>query len=206
MKNLVSLLFMLFSFGAFAANSDWDYVGITNGGVSDSLIYIYDLYGYPRGCAVSTEGPLSGYETTDGFFLKQRDHKTTPVPVDNNIWVLAFYGELLNDETIEKATRIPLVDWEDYSTADGVLVAHPSDFYLGFKATGSNAYDGVDRFGWYHVSVDDSLEMTLLDAGVGFYGEAVLVGIGSIPEPTGTMLALVGMALLALRRKCITGG
>ncbi|MCQ2392869.1 MAG: hypothetical protein MJ249_01155 [Kiritimatiellae bacterium] len=71
----------------------------------------------------------------------------------------------------------------------------------GFIATGSFTSDGLDRFGWYHLSVDDNMQMSILDVGIGFYGEAVVVGIGPIPEPSCVLLALLGGALLVLWRK-----
>lgn len=197
----ITMLFFCFLMyiGAFAANYDWTNVRIVNGEIGGSSVRLYDVYGHVG--KNSTEGPLLGYQDEHGFYLKQSDHMTTSVHVDNNVWVLAYYGELLSHEAIEAATRIPLVDWCDAEPVGGVLVETPSDFYLGFMSTGSNAYDGIDRFGWYHVSLDANLDMALLDAGIGLDGESVLVGIGPIPEPTGSILVLCGLAVLGLRRK-----
>ena len=203
MKILACIMLLFFASGVIAAEMSWEYVFISTGYSQNPHFRWYEFCGYVESDVAggSSEGPLIGYENGEGFHLKQQDHKTTPMPVDNNIWVLAFYGDLLCQETIEQMTRIELVYWYDTTETGGVLVENPADFYLGFMSTGSNAYDGVDRFGWYHVSVDEDLEMTLLDAGIGLYGEPVRVGIGPIPEPSSAVLLLVGVALLGLRRR-----
>ena len=204
MKLFVCLISVILGLGGFAADASWEYVYIVNNGLGRTIpFHTYDICGevVADSGGASTEGPMMGYEDAEGFHLKQYDHKTTPMPVDNNVWVLACYGDLLVAETIEDSLLIPLTDYSDCSTSGGVLVENPSDFYLGFMATGSNAYDEIDRFGWYHVSIDENLEMVLLDAGVGLYGEPVLVGIGAIPEPSGALLLLVGLCCLGLRRR-----
>lgn len=114
---------------------------------------------------------------------------------------MSYYGELLNDAALESAVRIPLVDWADTECAGGVLVGDTSDFYLGFMVTGSFTSDGLDRFGWCHVSMDENMRMSLLDVGIGFNGEPVIVGIGPIPEPSTGMLLLVGLAFVGLSRR-----
>ena len=210
MRTFISgLMFFACCFSTFGSDARWEYVAIVNGEVGDVGIHLYCLYGYvvSDNGGASTEGPLLGYATQDGFYLKQYDYRLAPMEErDNNVWVLAFYGDLLSHETIEQMARVELTDWNDYSKSGGVLVPNPSDFYLGFMSTGDNAYDGIDRFGWYHVSVDDNLEMTLLDSGIGLYGESVVVGVGPTPEPSSAMLLLFGLAALGLRRKPDEGG
>lgn len=201
MRIRICLLSVMVGLKVCAATYEWQDVSILNGGVWGTPIHSYDLFGSVVGAGSgSTEGPLLGFANEDGFHLKQRDHKSTPMPMDNNVWVLSYYGDLLNAETIERAKQVPLVIWSDESTVGGLLIEDPSDFYLGFMSTGENAYDGVDRFGWYHVSLDDKLEMTMLDAGIGFCGEDIIVGVGPTPEPTSGLLLLVGVVLLGLRR------
>ena len=206
MRIYACLIVVLLFSGAFGASVYWDPRNIVNGEIGGTDLRTYDFFGRVRAdranVGANVDGPLLGYATQDGFYLKQYDYRLAPMEErDNNVWVLAFYGDLLSHETIEQMARVELTDWNDYSKSGGVLVPNPSDFYLGFMSTGDNAYDGIDRFGWYHVSVDDNLEMTLLDSGIGLYGESVVVGVGPTPEPSSAMLLLFGLAALGLRRK-----
>ena len=202
MKIVILLLATTVSFVSCAANASWEIVSVSNGRVGDLPIHLYSFFGYvdSDGGGGLIECPLWGFEGAEGFYLKQYNNKETPAPRENNVMVLAYYGELLNRETFDAAAKIPLTFYSDYEMTGGILVENPSDFYLGFMSTGGNAYDGVDRFGWFHVSLDDSLRMTLLDSGIGLYGEDVIVGVGPTPEPTSGLLLLVGLAALGLRR------
>ncbi len=213
MKYLILLLFSLFVSCVHSASANWIYVNATSGGVWGApSLSTYDLSGRIRDdvASCSTEGHLLGYTDNSMFYLKQVGF-TGPVDdqgpgyvvpsEDNNILFLSYYGDLLNDVAVEAARQLPLVDWHDTECSGGVRVEDPSNFYLGFIATGSFTSDGLDRFGWYHLSVDDNMQMSILDVGIGFYGEAVVVGIGPIPEPSCVLLALLGGALLVLQRK-----
>jgi len=103
---------------------------------------------------------------------------------------------------IGAAAKVPLEMWEKTGHDGGIAIADPSDFYLGFMTPESKTADGVPRYGWYHLSIADDLsDITLLDSGVGLYGESVCVGIGAIPEPSCALLLLLGVAGLALKRK-----
>ena len=212
MKYLILLLFSLFVSCVHSASANWIYVNATSGGVWGApSLSTYDLSGRIRDdvASCSTEGHLLGYTDNSTFYLKQVGF-TGPVDdqgpgyvvpsEDNNILFLSYYGDLLNDVAVEAARQLPLVDWHDTECSGGVRVEDPSNFYLGFIATGSFTSDGLDRFGWYHLSVDDNMQMSILDVGIGFYGEAVVVGIGPIPEPSCVLLVLIGCALLSLRR------
>ena len=155
----------------------------------------------PRTWIADANGRLFGYQDNETFFLKKCDRKTTPVGDDNVTFVLAQYGDLLSSDTIDAAAQIPLCVWDFYEHEGGIVVGDPSDFYLGFMTPESKTADGIPRYGWYHLSIADDLSrITLLDSGVGLYGEGVYVGIGAIPEPSATVLLLVGFAALLLRR------
>lgn len=204
--NRIAILQILcvFSVCCQGAEAEWRYVSVMNGEIYGSSVRNY----YISGCVydgnqglASAEGPLVGYSDTAGFHLLQQDHETTPMPVDNNIWVLTHAGDLLNSESINMLQRIELCDWNKSEPTDGIIVDSPEDFYLGFMSTGDNAWDGIDRYGWFHVGIDQNLDMFIIDSGVGLYGESIYVGIGPIPEPTSGLLFLLGVAGLALRRK-----
>ena len=97
------------------------------------------------------------------------------------------------------ADPIPLCNWYDSTTENGQFISNADDFYLAFMSTGSQSEDGIDRYGWFHVALDDNMEMSILESGIGLYGENIYVG--ATPEPTAGLLLLLGSAFLALRRR-----
>ena len=204
MNKCIFLAAFLATLSGSAATYEWT-AGIVPGGVwGKPEIKLYAIGGgvYVDGAVnaiAETGGEFIGYGNDTGVYLKQQDQDTTPMPVGNNYWVVAYYGDILNHETIATMERIELCNWEDYSSTGGTLIDNPDDFYLGSMSTGYWSSDGIDRFSWYHLSLDDELQMSLIDAGIGFYGESVVVGLS--PEPSSLQLLLVGLACFSLRRR-----
>ena len=117
-----------------------------------------------------------------------------------NAWFLVLYGDVINAETIRTATQLEFYDSVyGQEHEGGTLIADRRDFYLAFEASEYGVEDGQSWYGWAHVSVDDDLRMTLLGSGIGLNGESVIAG--AVPEPFGGLLLLLGMAVLALRRR-----
>ncbi len=144
---------------------------------------------------------IFAYLETGDVYLKQYDY-TNMMVGHNGTWFIAYFGELISGETVENFMRIPLCDWYDDRHLDGLELDDSSDFYLGFRTNEEYEYDNIHRYGWMHLSIDDALKVSLLDSGVGLYGESVLVGIGPIPEPSACMLFVIGsLSLLLVRRK-----
>ena len=186
----------------FAASYSWS-VSLTEGYRSGEIHF--EFFGYvvrpPMTNVASAKGRLFGYLANETLYLKEWDRRTTPVGDDNVTFVLAQYGDLLSSDTIDAAAKIPLCVWDSYEHEGGMAVDDPSDFYLGFMTPESRTSDGIPRYGWYHLSIADDLSgITLLDSGVGLYGESVYVGIGAVPEPSCAVLLLLGCAGLLLRR------
>ena len=201
---LICVISSVFISKTYAATYNWG-AGIVNDGIPrDGIIHDYYLSGslsIDDVHVAETDGNMIGYRTTDGYFIGLRDHETTPMSINNNIWAIAGYGDLVSSASISALTTVDVLDWYFYDFGDGTLVQGPGDFYLVFMTVGDHALDGVSRIGWYHVSVGEYSQMTLLDSGIGINGESILVGIGPIPEPTSGMLLLLGAAALALRRR-----
>ena len=204
-KRVFAILMVLLSVRIVkAAPFSWGGAGIVPGEMENVKCYTFwgDIFaGNPFTPIGGTDGDFMGYVDGEGFHLKQCDHATTPMPIENNVWVLAVYGEMLSHDTIWNAERIPLCNWYDATMTGGFLIETPEDFYLGFRVHGYGEWVDTYWLGWFHVAVDENLEMSLLDAGIGLKGETVRIGIGPIPEPSCVLLALLGGALLVLRRK-----
>lgn len=206
MKAILLAIISLVVWMGQAASFSWEYVYVIPGEIGGTSVKAYTISGSIHAGSLwwsvaSTEGPFLGYKDEDGFYLKQCDHQSTASPAENNLWVLAVYGEVLSYDTIENAHKIPLCDWYDGTTTGGTLIETPEDFYLGFMVNGYDDWSDMTWFGWLHVSVDDELSMSLLDAGIGLNGEAVRIGIGAIPEPSCVLLLLLGLGVLGLCRK-----
>ena len=186
-----------------AASYSWDDAVVVNGTVYGLDIRIYDIHGscyLSSTSSIEADGHMFGYRTDGGFYLKQQDHSTTPMPIDNNIWAVSYYSELLTTDTIRAMDHIPLCGWYDYDESGGTEIQTPEDFYLAVLTVGYNSGDGIERLGWFHLSLGDDRRLTLLDSGIGINGESIFVGIGPIPEPTSGLLLLFGVAGLALKR------
>ena len=144
---------------------------------------------------------IEGHVETDGLHLKQDDFSQETMEPTFNWWALAIYGDIVSETTFASLNQIELA--RDGFNVGGTLVETPEDFYMAFKVSevllGSTDYEeGMSWYGWVHVSIDENLEMTLLGADINLYGGAVMVG--AIPEPSGGMLLLIGVAVLGLRR------
>lgn len=186
-----------------AAEFSWEYIGLVNGTFSASEMRSYEFYGgiYQGGQYVAnTEGPWLGYEGETGFMLKQESHATTPMPIQDNLWMLAYYGDVIGQDTIEEAVRVPLTDWGDSKMEGGVLIDNPSDFYLAFKVDESDLENGRNWYGWVHLSIGPDSRMSLLDTGINLDGGPVVVGVVT-PEPSAALLVVLGLGLLGLRRR-----
>ena len=151
-----------------------------------------------------------GYREDGNFYIKQLDHKTTVMPVDEAPWVIAYYGEVLSHETFDAATRIALTDWYDDQTGGGTLISTPDDFYLGFQifereGDGYKTADSRYWYGWMRAYIDDDMMLHVVDsdANGSFSGGGIVVGEHWLaePEPASGLLAALGLAAVLLRRR-----
>ena len=155
-------------------------------------------------------GEFQGYEAGGSYYLKQLDHKTTQTPVDDPQFVLAYYGQILSQDTFDAALRVPFADWYEDSPSGGVLIANPDDFYLGFmdfdtEGDGYRVDGGRTWYGWLRLSLDEDKTMHLLDSSINasFAGGGIVVGEHWLaePEPGSGLLAAFGLAAVLLRRR-----
>ena len=117
-----------------------------------------------------------------------------------NTFVLASFGEVVDQNYMnEQSEYFSYAKYgeEDSGRSDYSIILGEDDFvYLAFM----NETSGGQRFGWVQIGLEEDV-LRVLGSAWDVDGGAMYVGGGAVPEPTGAMLALVGMALLALRRK-----
>ena len=166
----------------------------------------YGIYGVvygEHGGHAEFHTSIVAHEESDGLHLKQFDFSKEMLEPTFNWWALAVYGDIVSETTFASLDPIELFRYDGFDSG-GTLVENPSDFYMAFKVSevlivDAHYEEGMTWYGWAHVSIDDSMEMTLLDAGINLYGGEVIVG--ATPEPSAGVLFLLGAAALGLRRR-----
>ena len=205
MRIIIIIVMLMFCNSIKAANVRWTGIQLTNNNCDTAMEYDFGGFVYgenDKGTWILTH--LYGHMENDGLHLKHEDFSVEMMNPTFNWWALALYGDIVSEATFTSLNQIELSRWPDLYDGGGTLVENPTDFYMAFKVSevllGSTDYEeGMSWYGWVHVSVDENLQMTLLDEGINLYGGAVMVGMG-IPEPSGGMLLLIGVAVLGLRR------
>ena len=119
-------------------------------------------------------------------------------------WGLANWGDLLDETYFQRQSS-----WfykngigQDIRTVSDyeIVFEHEEDVYLAVVAAWYEV-PGELFFGWVHLVADDESGVRLLDSAFDLDGNSIRVGIGPIPEPSCALLALLGGALLVLRRR-----
>ena len=207
---VVMLLTMMFCCTVIAATAYWSGIGVYNYRQRPNQTRDYSLSGGIHGQNGEFAGILSdmyGHVENGKVYLQHADYSKESLDPTFNWWVTALYGEVVGESNFNSHTRIPDLYDEEYDHySGGALIENPGDFYLAFKVSevlveNHDCVAGQTWYGWVRVSIDENLEMTLLDEGINLYGGAVTVGESATPEPTSVLLLLVGGALLALRRR-----
>lgn len=206
MKTVIAMLIFMLCEGAIAAAAHWEGVRLSNYGRDSETTRDYhfsgDIYG-ENGEFAWMLSDIYGHMENGNLYLKHMDFSLESMEPTFNWWALALYGDVVSEATFNSLTAI-----EDFYSNDsytgGTLVEHPSEFYMAFMVSEVLLENycyvaGQTWYGWVHVAIDETLEMTLLGEGIDLYGGAVTVG--AIPEPSSGLLLLAGGALLAMRRR-----
>lgn len=210
MRIPIIIVMFMFCGNVGAASANWTGLAFSNTDYGSVMEYFFgaDIHG-ENGKSSWIHTSMSGYMENGEVYLKQFDFSQEMMEPTFNWWALVLYGDIVSETTfaVGNPNRIALGRWSyPRDVGDGgTLVENPDDFYMAFKVSevlsDSTGYvEGMSWYGWVHVSIDDNLEMTLLDSGIDLYGGAVTVGAG-IPEPSGGVLMLLGLAALRLRRR-----
>ena len=148
---------------------------------------------------------LYGYQEDGGLYLKQYDRTATPMPVDNDYVVAAFYGEVLGEDTIMSSARLALSMYDTESAEGGTYVGPATDFYLGFIVTEKEDFNIIENsrkwYGWARFTFDG--RYSLVDSDVNLDGGPIVVGEHWLaePEPASGLLAAFGLVAVLLRRR-----
>lgn len=121
------------------------------------------------------------------------------------------YGEVIDRNSIRDPNRIFLDNCMENRTWNDTTVANRSSFILGFF-TGVEGLGEPDEewayYGWAMLQFSHG-ELSLVSSAVALDADGIYAGTGntiprSIPEPSATVLLLLGLAILVARRKTIT--
>lgn len=117
-----------------------------------------------------------------------------------NTFALALVGDVVSEKYMEnKSSYFALAEYgtpgserSDYS----IFVDVGESVYLAFRQETSQH----TSFGWIELVQNSNGELDVASSAWGGHGESIRIG-SAIPEPTGGLLFLLGVALLALRRR-----
>ena len=122
-------------------------------------------------------------------------------------WLAANVGDVASEATARHQGNYfnhAKIDGETGYATYNLEGTVPQEYYLIFAVENiddynSNAQDPRYAYGWAHFAVNGDTSLSLLGSAMSLDGSPVVVG--AIPEPSAGVLAVLGVALLALRRR-----
>lgn len=211
MKNIViAVLVVMANSPILGATAHWTGIRTMDYWVdtSDQVATITTIIGGVRaddGVGATAEGMIFTRTGDDGTYIKAYDYSHTAAPV-NTRWLLALYGDILDASTITLLKDVELSGTYTYGTG-GDRIADPTDFYLVFVAENWNDYvshaENPHRwYGWVNLAVNVDGALDVLGSDIAVYGDTLIVGGGTTPEPSSVLLLLLGLGVLGLFRPC----
>lgn len=132
-------------------------------------------------------------------------------------WIIPCLGDVLDAHVFENALQIFAYRNLVGSGTIPMTISKGSSFYLGVQIeklssvwpadwngdwSDPRIYSGEYCYGWVQLLVDETGTLSLLGSAMDLDGGAMVVGGGlAIPEPSGGVLLLLGMSVLALKRR-----
>jgi len=128
-------------------------------------------------------------------------------------WLQADYGEIVNaDSTLHAPAYFEYGLLGNGTASEESIIANVNlSNYLKFVLQdGEQCFDYQDGkrtampdcfYGWVEYRIDTEGNLEVLASAIDIDGDSIIVGVGTIPEPLGGVLLILGLAELALRRK-----
>ena len=144
------------------------------------------------------------YEYTGDVLTSINGRGIANVGINMTIWVDAAYGDVLFDDYFMSNKRIYSYkdyfgsEWPDAEIRYERPVTQGETLYIAF----AGEPEMYPFYGWLELLVEDN-ELSLVSSAL-TYSPGLMVGtgdFGAIPEPSAGTLAVLGIALLALRRR-----
>ena len=121
--------------------------------------------------------------------------------------VVANKGDLIDESTTRHLPSDAYflhayIDDQEYGGTHQLQIEPDSDFYIMFASSDEGCMTTPRyMYGWVNIGVDSFGNLSLLGSAIDLDGGPMVVGGGSaIPEPSGTLLILLGGAVLVMRR------
>jgi len=129
----------------------------------------------------------------------------TAIPDSNlenaNSFVTASIGDVVNAEYIDAHWSFfayaKYDEWDSRRTDYALIFEPGDDYYLAFR---EERYDST-TYGWVQLGYTYDRELVVIGSAWDKDGDAIVVG--AIPEPSGGLLLVLGIAALSLRRSRI---
>ena len=208
MQKLILTVAIVFASYLHAAVVEWDTIMSYKdcGGIEDfySIVW-YDMRPY-HGHSYMLQVDMMLTSDNGCFTLTSEDYDDTATGVVNN-WLLAKKGDIADAGTTRNQgvyfNHCHLDHESGWSNAP-VSGKFGSDFYLMFAVGDNEQHDNnvvnpYCLYGWVHLYVDANGDMDVLGSAIGLDGQSMVVG--AIPEPSAGALLLLGLSMLALRRR-----
>lgn len=179
---------------AISANVVWDSIKLSHDGTYDGVRYYSIEYPY-----VSFSGTMSGAVLT--LWADADEYMEI-----SSMWCLANRGTVASVESIvERGKYFYAADFAKGDEMGVIKTDYPisvekgSSVYLEMICKTYSRPEDV-AVGWIELAYDDKGVLSVVHSALDMDGESLTIGEGSVPEPSGGLLILVGLSVLTLRR------
>ena len=193
-KSLLIVLISSLLLCVRGANVEWNCLALV-------MVNEYPTIGYVgTGTCVGTSLSMKVTKQSTGAILEESGNTWL---LSFTTWIQAFTGDVISENYFKNESRVLYTD-DGSGVRNSLVIQEDEVFYLAFKS--AKWEDDFSQmvgtvYGWAALRMVDG-GLVLEGSAVDLDGWTMVVGGGSaIPEPSCVLLALLGGALLVLRRK-----